>query len=332
MPEWTHWRKNVDLDAYDERWKQMAESGENPHGEADFVEDVLAGMRPASVLDAGCGTGRVGIELAGRDIDVVGVDLDEDLLDRARAKSPDLTWVHADLAGLDLDRTFDVVALAGNVIPYVAEADRAAAVAGCARHVGGSGRLVAGFQLAGGWPTIAEYDSWCAAAGLELEDLGRAALRPRRDLRRLRPPLARAGHGARRASRRTRRRLVLPSLSDLLGLRSASAGDRRAFELLVRECQGPIRRYLRHLLGDDARADVLTEDVLVEVHAQRRAYGVREPVRADRPWRRAARHHARGLRGARVSLAVTAPPPERAGAAARSAGRSRATRAWPDSR
>ena len=128
MPEWTHWRKNVDLDAYDERWKQMAESGENPHGEADFVEDVLAGMRPASVLDAGCGTGRVGIELAGRDIDVVGVDLDEDLL-----------------------------------------ADRAAAVAGCARHVGGSGRLVAGFQLAGGWPTIAEYDSWCAAAGLELE-------------------------------------------------------------------------------------------------------------------------------------------------------------------
>jgi SAM-dependent methyltransferase len=169
MPDWSSWRRDVDLDAYDERWEQMAKSGENPHGEADFVDDVLGGMRPASVLDAGCGTGRVAVELARRDIDVIGVDLDEDLLDRARAKAPELTWVHGDLAGLDLGRTFDVVALAGNVVPYVTEADRPAAVAGCARHVGGNGRLVAGFQLAGGWPTVAEYDRWCAAAGLELE-------------------------------------------------------------------------------------------------------------------------------------------------------------------
>ena len=169
MPDWSSWRRNVDLDAYDERWEQIAASGANPHGEADFVDDVLAGMRPASVLDAGCGTGRMAIELARRDIEVIGVDLDDDMLDRARAKAPDQTWVRADLAELDLGRTFDVVALAGNVVPFVAEADRAAAVAGCARHVGGSGRLVAGFQLAAGWPTVAEYDEWCAAAGLELE-------------------------------------------------------------------------------------------------------------------------------------------------------------------
>ena len=44
------------------------------------------------------------VELARRDVEVVGVDLDEDLLDRARAKAPDLTWVLADLAGLDLSR------------------------------------------------------------------------------------------------------------------------------------------------------------------------------------------------------------------------------------
>src|SRR4051812_13646442 len=169
MPEWSSWRERVDLDAYDARWEEMEASGGNPHGEADFVDDVLAGMRPASVLDAGCGTGRMAIELTRRDIEVVGVDLDEDMLERARAKAPEQTWVHADLAGLDLGRTFDVVALAGNVVPFVAERDRAAAVAGCARHVGGSGRLVAGFQLAEGWPTVADYDGWCAAAGLELE-------------------------------------------------------------------------------------------------------------------------------------------------------------------
>jgi RNA polymerase sigma-70 factor (ECF subfamily) len=55
-------------------------------------------------------------------------------------------------------------------------------------------------------------------------------------------------------------------------VRSASAGDRRAFEQLVRECQGPVRRYLRHLVGDDARADDLTQEVLVKVHAQLHAY------------------------------------------------------------
>jgi SAM-dependent methyltransferase len=169
VPEWSRWRRDVDLDAYDEQWQKLAESGQNPHGEADFVDDVLGGMRPASVLDAGCGTGRVAVELARRDIEVVGVDLDDDMLARARAKAPELSWVHADLTGLDLGRTFDVVALAGNVVPFVAEADRPAAVAGCARHVGAGGRLVAGFQLAPDWPTLADYDRWCAAAGLELE-------------------------------------------------------------------------------------------------------------------------------------------------------------------
>ena len=59
-----------------------------------------------SVLDAGCGTGRVAIELSRRGHDVVGVDVDEAMLEAARAKAPDLTWVQGDLAdpGLDLGR------------------------------------------------------------------------------------------------------------------------------------------------------------------------------------------------------------------------------------
>ncbi len=68
----------------------MAARGESVHGEADFV------MRysPASVLDAGCGTGRVGIELAARGVEVVGVDLDEKMLNAARCKAPDLDVGH----------------------------------------------------------------------------------------------------------------------------------------------------------------------------------------------------------------------------------------------
>jgi SAM-dependent methyltransferase len=159
---WTSWRRKVDLDEYDERWRRMEAAGENPHGEADFV----MAFQPARVLDGGCGTGRVGIELARRGVDVVGVDRDPDLLERARAKAPHGTWVLADLAELDLGRRFDVVVLAGNVVPYVESSRRPAAVGACAHHLHPGGRLVAGFQLRAGWPTLDEYDQWCASAGL----------------------------------------------------------------------------------------------------------------------------------------------------------------------
>jgi SAM-dependent methyltransferase len=164
-PEWAEWRRRVDLEGYDERWARMAAAGQNPHGEADRV----CRYEPRSVLDAGCGTGRVAVELARRGVDVVGVDLDPDLLAQARAKAPELEWLVADLAGLDLGRTFDVVVLAGNVLGFVDARRRAETVASLARHVDGGGVLVSGCSLRGGWPTLDEYDGWCRAAGLDLE-------------------------------------------------------------------------------------------------------------------------------------------------------------------
>jgi SAM-dependent methyltransferase len=162
--DWTAWREQVDLDRYDQRWAAMEAAGENPHGEADLVH----ALGPHTVLDGGCGTGRVAIELARRGLTVAGADPDPDMIDAARAKAPELEWVVSGLEDLDLGRRFDVVVLAGNVIPYAV--DRAGVVAGCARHLEAGGSLVAGFQLQPGWPTLDEYDAWCAAAGLEPAD------------------------------------------------------------------------------------------------------------------------------------------------------------------
>src|SRR5581483_942807 len=100
-----------DGDDYQRRFDALAAAGHDVHGEADFVMS----LGPASVLDAGCGTGRVAIELARRGVDVVGVDVDPGMLATARSRAPEITWVEADLTTLDLGRTFDVVVLAGNV-------------------------------------------------------------------------------------------------------------------------------------------------------------------------------------------------------------------------
>lgn len=166
--DWSRWRDEVDLAGYDERWRRLAEAGHNPHGEADLVSSY----HPASVLDAGCGTGRVAIELARRGVRVLGVDADPDMIAAARAKAPELPWLRADLAdlaGRGLAERFDVVVLAGNVVPYVAAEHRPAAVAACAGMLAEGGRLIAGFTLRPGWPTPGEYDGWCAAAGLVAE-------------------------------------------------------------------------------------------------------------------------------------------------------------------
>jgi SAM-dependent methyltransferase len=150
-----------DGDEYQARFDALAAQGADVHGEADLV----ASLGPGSVLDAGCGTGRVAVELARRGIEVVGVDVDASMLATARRLAPELTWVQADLARLDLGRTFDVVVLAGNVPLFTAPGTEAELVARCAAHVGPGGHLVAGFQLGRGY-ALADHDVHLAAAGL----------------------------------------------------------------------------------------------------------------------------------------------------------------------
>jgi SAM-dependent methyltransferase len=154
-----------DGDEYQARFDRIAAEGGNVHGEAAFVR----AYDPASVLDAGCGTGRVGIELARHGIEVVGVDVDASMLDTARRRAPELTWVTSDLADLQLDRTFDVVVMAGNVPLFTPPGTEPALLAGVARHVRPGGVLIAGFSLGRGYG-CEDYDRDAEAAGLVLSE------------------------------------------------------------------------------------------------------------------------------------------------------------------
>jgi 2-polyprenyl-3-methyl-5-hydroxy-6-metoxy-1,4-benzoquinol methylase len=167
-PRWSQWRAETDLDEYYTRWQRLEATGQSAHGEADFIES----LRPGTVLDAGCGMGRVAIELARRGIDVVGVDLDDDLLRFARAAQPSISWLHDDLATMRLGRRFDVVAMPGNVMVFCRPSDREIIVRNAVAHLEPGGSLVAGFQLETGPDalTLREYDSVCDASGLVLAE------------------------------------------------------------------------------------------------------------------------------------------------------------------
>jgi len=156
--------KDVSGDAYDARYDERAAAGENVHGEADLVMRYA----PATVLDAGCGTGRVARELARRGVDTVGVDLDPDMLATARRRSPEGGWIEADLATVELRRTFDVAVAAGNVMILLTPGTEGAIVANLAHHLRPGGLLIAGFQLRHGGVSLGDYDDLASAAGLRL--------------------------------------------------------------------------------------------------------------------------------------------------------------------
>jgi SAM-dependent methyltransferase len=163
-------------DDYAARFEKLAASGQDMHGEATFCSRIVApGTR---VLDAGCGTGRVAIRLAELGYHVVGVDVDESMLAVARRTAPDLTWVQGDLAALAPQvregAPYDLVVMAGNVVPLLAPGTLRDAVEGLARVLAPGGLLVAGFGLdAAHLPPrcpvtpLAEYDDATASAGLE---------------------------------------------------------------------------------------------------------------------------------------------------------------------
>jgi SAM-dependent methyltransferase len=162
-PQWQAWRASISLDAYEERFRN-----ETAHGEADLIESLARQVEPVrSVLDAGCGTGRVAIELHRRGIDVVGADLDDDMLALARAKAPEVPWANVDLATMQLDRQFGIVAMPGNVMLFCRDVDRRAVVHSCVQHLQPDGLLVAGFTCDRRLG-LDQYDALCDDCDLTL--------------------------------------------------------------------------------------------------------------------------------------------------------------------
>jgi len=163
---------------YDAPYAAKAAAGQDVHGEAALIEKLLrsdlnrtGSSEPYRVLDAGCGTGRVAIELARRGLDVTGADLDEVMLAQARHKAPHLDWRLGDLSTLAFDESFDAIVLAGNVMIFLTPGTEAPTLKNLANQLRPGGLVIAAFELTPkpwGALTLPLYDALAADAGLSL--------------------------------------------------------------------------------------------------------------------------------------------------------------------
>ena len=159
-------------------------SNERPSIAADiqFYEELIA---PAeSVLEVGCGTGRVALVLAERGNRVTGIDLSPHMLKELCYKIADrpsvshhLTLSQADMRAFDLGRTFDWVIFPFRVFQALTtDEDRRLCLASVRRHMHeGSRAVVTLFN-----PDATILDGWGRKDVLDLEltdDTGRTVRR-----------------------------------------------------------------------------------------------------------------------------------------------------------
>jgi SAM-dependent methyltransferase len=139
-----------------------------PGREPDVIH-AAAGGSGASILELGCGAGRVTHALTALGYRVVAVDESPEMLAHITAAET----VCARIEGLALGRRFDVVLLASHLINARTEADRQALLRTCRNHVGPSGCVLIE-QYAPGWfATAGDSEANHGEVTIRLRDVAR---------------------------------------------------------------------------------------------------------------------------------------------------------------
>lgn len=126
----------------------------------------LAGTSPKYVLDMGCGTGLLAVELARRGHIVHGADPAAAMLRIARKREGGdrVTWIDSDTARLDLESRFDLIVMTGHVFQvFLTDAEIRSGLANLRRHLAPGGRIA--FETRN--PAVEEWRYWTEALSAE---------------------------------------------------------------------------------------------------------------------------------------------------------------------
>lgn len=174
-PELNKWRAAMQdpthSERYAQRWERIEAEGNDIDGEARAIDAIAE--RRSTILDAGCGNGRLAGYLARAGHRALGVDLDPHLVDVANTKYSEADFEVADLADFTLYdeageiKAFDIIVSAGNVQAFLADWERVPALENIAKHLHTSSRYVTGFQLSRGYSSP-QFTEDAEAAGLKV--------------------------------------------------------------------------------------------------------------------------------------------------------------------
>jgi SAM-dependent methyltransferase len=176
-PPPTRWEQQVVGERwtfYTDRFDAMTAEGADLEGEARFVDAMS--QRGSAVLDAGCGTGRIAAALVRMGHRAIGVDKDQGLIDIATSRYPGVPYLASDLLLLTPELSqaaggpsdFDIIALPGNVLVYLAPGSERRLLTVLTRLLRPAGRIVAGFATDRDY-SPAQLIADAAAVGLTVE-------------------------------------------------------------------------------------------------------------------------------------------------------------------
>jgi len=158
----------------------------------------LHGLRGTRLLDVGCGTGRSFIPMLARGYSVVGCDISEGMVERARTKAPGARVVVRDMRRLDALGEFDLIWALGDAFNYLQDAGEVdATLAGIRANLARGGLFVCDVNTLGTFRTV--YSSLLVKPAAEqvlvLDGMGRPDLEPGQQARVLIDRLAPADDG-----------------------------------------------------------------------------------------------------------------------------------------
>ncbi|MBI9044793.1 MAG: class I SAM-dependent methyltransferase [Anaerolineaceae bacterium] len=117
-------------------------------GEIDFYRSMTHVIKTngGTILEIGCGTGRVTTRLAVEGVSIVGLDLSPGMLEVAGKKSqglPNVSWVEGDMLDFDLGEQFDLIIIPGHSFHFMLTiADQITCLSNIRRHLKEGGKAV----------------------------------------------------------------------------------------------------------------------------------------------------------------------------------------------
>ncbi|WP_456823229.1 class I SAM-dependent methyltransferase [Cellulomonas sp. P5_E12] len=151
------------------RLAQLYDPLDTDRSDLDAYVAIADELGARSVLDVGCGTGVLALQLAARGLEVVGLDPARASLDVARAKpgADEVRWLQGDATALP-PLQVDLATMTGNVAQvFVTDEEWAATLAGVRAALTPGGHLVFETRI----PERQAWREWTRAATFEANDV-----------------------------------------------------------------------------------------------------------------------------------------------------------------